>query len=414
MVRSRPVSLGPAYRRLWASSGLSNLADGGLQLSLPLIALELTGSPSAVAGVSVAMGLPWLLFALHAGAVADRLDRRNLMVAVQLGRVVAIGALAVVVASGTERLWMLYTAAFVLGILETLFDTTAQSLMPSIVATSDLTRANGRLYAVETVMNEFVGPPLGGVLVGLGIALSLGTTAVCFLLAAITLATVPGSYRPTRSTSGTRLHQDIADGLRYLWQHRLLRRFTLIAGLSNVCVLAAFALLPALVVTPGPMGLSELGFGMLLAASAAGSLVASVTVEAVERAIGRRRLLVVLILVDGVAIATWATADVIVAIPAGVVLGAGLLCWNVVVVSLRQRIVPDHLLGRVNAASRMVSWGAMPIGAGIGAVLVQVVDVTTVFAMSGGAIALLALLVRGITDEGIADAEQEALAASAV
>lgn len=411
MVRSGPGSLGPAYRRLWASSGLSNLADGGLQLSLPLIALELTGSPSAVAGVSVAMGLPWLLFALHAGALADRLDRRNLMVAVQLGRVGAIGTLAVVLASGSDELWMLYTAAFVLGILETLFDTTAQSIMPSIVAPSDLTRANGRLYALETMMNEFVGPPLGGALVGLGVALALGTTAVFFLLAALTLAAVPGSFRRTRATPSTRLRDDIAEGLRFLWQHRLLRRFTLIAGLSNVCTLAAFALLPALVVTPGPMGLSEFGFGVLLTASAAGTLVASMTVEAIERSIGRRRLLLVCIIADGAAIATWATADVIVAVPAGLVLGAGMLCWNVVVVSLRQRIVPGHLLGRVNAASRMVSWGAMPLGAALGAVLVRVVDVTTVFALSGGAISLLALLARGITDERMADAEQRALAA---
>jgi MFS family permease len=397
---------------LWASSGLSNLADGGLQLSLPLIALELTGSPSAVAGVSVAMGLPWLLFALHAGALADRLDRRNLMVAVQLGRVAAVGTLAVVLASGTEGLWMLYSAAFVLGVLETLFDTAAQSIMPSIVAPSDLTRANGRLYAVETTMNEFVGPPLGGVLVGFGIALSLGTTAVFFLLAAVTLAAVPGSFRHAPATPATRLREDIAEGLRFLWQHRLLRRFTLIAGLSNICTLAAFALLPALVVRPGPMGLSEVGFGLLLAASAVGSLVASLTVEAIERSVGRRRLLLVCIIVDGGAIASWATADVIVAVPAGIVLGAGMLCWNVVVVSLRQRIVPGHLLGRVNAASRMVSWGAMPLGAALGASLVRIVEVRTVFALSGGAIVLLAVLARGITDERMADAEQRALAAS--
>ena len=405
--RTRWPSLGRAYRGLLASSGLSNLADGILQISLPLMTLQLTGSPSAVAGISVAMGLPWLLFVLHAGAIADRLDRRRVMIAVQLGRVGVAGALAVIVSTGNEAVWMLYVAAFAFGTMETLFDTSAQSIIPTIVGTTHLTRANGRLVAVETITNEFVGPPLGGVLLGAGVALSLGTTAGGFLLAAFVLASVPGSFRPARGTTGTRLRDDIVEGLRFQWRHRLLRRFTIIGGASNILTMAALALLPALVVAPGPMDLSEVGFGLLLTASAAGSLVASVSVAVVEQTVGRRRLLLLCILFDGAALAAFGTGNVVVATLASVVFGAGIVFWNIVVVSVRQRIVPDHLLGRVNAANRMVTLGAVPAGAAIGAALVRVVEVTTVFACSGVAIWLLLFLLRGITDDAIEEAERQ-------
>lgn len=402
--RARPAP-GARYRGLFASAGFSNLGDGILQLSLPLLALRITGSPEAVAGTTVALGLPWLLFALPAGALADRLERRRAMMAVQLGRVGVIGTLAAVVWAGSEELWMLYLAAFVLGSMETLFDTTAQSIIPSIVPASELTRVNGRLFALETTTNQFAGPPVGGLLVGFSVALAFGASAACFLLAAIALTTVAGSFRPARATAGTRVRDDIVEGLRFQWRHPLLRRFTVIGGLSNVCVTAAFALLPALVVSPGPMGLSEFGFGLLLTVWAGGSLVGSFSVAAVERTVGRRRLLLLCLLFDGAAMIALAPGRVALAIPASVVFGAGIVYWNVVVVSLRQRIVPDRLLGRVSAANRMVTWGAVPVGAAISAALVRVVDIRTVFACTGVAIWLLVFLLRGITDEAMEEAE---------
>ena len=126
-------SLGANYRKLWAASSLSNLADGVFQVALPLLALRITQSPTEIAGLALASRLPWLLFALHAGALADRLDRRVTMTRVDVGRAVMIGGLAAVAAAGREELWILYVVAFVLGIGETLFDTSAQSLMPSLV-----------------------------------------------------------------------------------------------------------------------------------------------------------------------------------------------------------------------------------------------------------------------------------------
>ena len=122
------------FGRLLVASAASNLADGALQTVMPLVALGITRDPGAFATVTLVGRLPWLLFALPAGALADRLDRRRTMVLVDAGRVVVLGALTLVVAAGREELWMLCAVAFALGCGETLFDTAAQSILPSLVA----------------------------------------------------------------------------------------------------------------------------------------------------------------------------------------------------------------------------------------------------------------------------------------
>src|SRR4029453_2561076 len=141
--------LGASFHRLWGASALSNLADGIFAVALPLLATDLTRSPGVVAGVAFAQRLPWLLFALVAGALADRLDRRRTMINVELLGMVVIGAVAVLVALDVASIPMLYVAAAVLGVGETLYDTAAQSAITAVVGKDDLSRANGRLYAAE-------------------------------------------------------------------------------------------------------------------------------------------------------------------------------------------------------------------------------------------------------------------------
>src|SRR5262245_1018760 len=143
------------FVKVVVSSGLSNLADGVFQVALPLVTLGITRDPTAFAVVTVALRLPWLLFALPAGALADRLDRRGTMFLVNVGRAALIGGLALAVAREWDSLPLLCLVAFALGIGETLFDTAAQSIVPSLVEPDDLSRANGRLYAVEMTMNQF-------------------------------------------------------------------------------------------------------------------------------------------------------------------------------------------------------------------------------------------------------------------
>lgn len=398
-IAEQSFGLGPRFHRLWSASGLSNLADGVFQVALPLLALRITRSPAAIAGVSLAARLPWLLFALQAGALADRLDRRRTMVHVDIVRVGLIGGLAVVVVLGREQLLLLYVVAFALGIGETLFDTAAQSIMPMVVAKDDLSKANGRLYAVEIIANQFVGPPLGGLLAGTAIALAFAGSAAAYAVAALALFTMRGAFRPSRlATDGTpaptmRLRTDIAEGLRYLRGHRVLRTFALMTGVMNLTNTAVYAVLPLYAVAPGPMGLSGSGFGLLLAAPAAGMVAGSVLVPKMERALGRSRLLAVSVVSTAVlAAAPLLTRPVLVG-AVEVVAAIPWLAWNVIVVSLRQRIVPDHLLGRINASYRLLAWGSMPIGAAVGGLLADLFGIRSVFVFGTvGALALLACM----------------------
>ena len=395
-----------AYWKLWLASAGSNLADGIFWIALPLLAITLTDSPALVAGVTVASRLPWLLFALVAGALADRLDRRRTMVVVDLFRAGLLGALAAAAFAGLASLPMLYVVAFALGVAETLFDTSAQSIMPNIVEGDRLSRANGRLYAVELTMNQFVGPPLGGFLAATGVALAFGTGAAAYLLAAVSLFTIAGAFRPVREGPPTRIHQEIAEGLRYLFGHPLLRVLAIMVGVGNLASSAVFSVLVLYAVSPGPLGLNEVGFGLLMTAGAIGSLFGTFLVEPLERRLGRANLLAVSMVAFTLPILTpGLTTNV--AIVAGAMVIGGLIgiAWNVVTVSLRQRIVPDRLLGRLNASYRLLAWGTMPIGAALGGLVGETLGLRAVFLIFGASQLLLLLGRLVVTDDAIRAAE---------
>ena len=395
-----------SYWRLWTASALSNLSDGIFWIALPLLAVSLTDSPALIAGVAIASRLPWLLFALVAGALADRLDRRRTMIIVDIFRAGLLGALAIATFADLASLVLLYIVAFVLGVAETLFDTSAQSIMPSLVERDRLSQANGRLYAVELTMNQFVGPPLGGLLAAVAIAGAFGTGAVAYLLAAAMVLGIAGSFRPVREGPPTRIHEDIAEGLRYLAGHRLLRTLAFMVGFTNLWTMAVGSIFVLYAVAPGPMGLSEVGFGVLMTSMAIGSLGGSLVTERLERWLGRANLLAAAVLVTAVstAVPAFTTQPVLVGASFATA-GFAMVAWNVVTVSLRQRIVPDRLLGRLNASYRLLAWGSMPIGAAIGGLLGEIIGVQAVFLVAGAALALLVFGRLIVTDDAITAAE---------
>jgi MFS family permease len=398
-----------AYWKLWSASAGSNLADGIFWIALPLLAIRLTDSPALVAGVTIASRLPWLLFSLVAGALADRLDRRRTMILVDLFRAGLLGGLALAAALDVANLALLYVVAFALGVAETLFDTSAQSIMPNIVEGDRLSRANGRLYAIELTMNQFVGPPVGGFLAAAGIAWAFGTGAVAYLLAAGAMISIAGSFRPVREGPPTRIHEDIAEGLRYLLGHRLLRVLAAMVGIGNLASTAVFAVFVLYAVKPGPLGLDEVGFGLLSTSLALGSLLGSFLVERLERLLGRANLLAVSIASSGVMmLVPVLTTNVPLIFVVWFLASAIGIGWNVVTVSLRQRIVPDALLGRVNATYRLLAWGTMPIGAALGGLVGEAFGIVSVFVVFGGLHLALVLGRLIVTDEAIAAAEAEA------
>ncbi|MBB5922296.1 MFS family permease [Actinoalloteichus hoggarensis] len=392
---------------MWSSSGLSNLADGVLKVVLPLIAVRHTQSPAMIAGLAFALTLPWLLFALPAGALVDRLDRRRVMLGANLVRAGLIGVLILAFAFDLGSIWLLYVVALGVGVTETLYDTSAQSILPGIVARDRLSRANGRLYAAELTANQFVGPPLGGLLMAAGAVLAISAPAAAWLLAVGALLLVRGSFRPVREEPST-LRADIAEGLRFLAGNRILRTLAGMTGLFNLATSATGAVFVLYAVGAGSaIGLSEPAFGMLLTSSAVGSLLGSFIAERVERVLGRARALALAVLGGIVLVGVPAVTTHPLLIGAGFALGgATTVIWNVIVVSLRQRITPDRLLGRMNSAYRLVAWGTMPLGAVLGGVLAELFGLRAVFAVM--AVMMLALFVgmRVLTDRAIDAAER--------
>jgi MFS family permease len=401
------MSLGRNFHKAMVASGFANLADGVLWVALPLLAVQLTRSPILIAGVTVAARLPWLL-APVAGAFADRLDRRQSMVRVNLVRFVLLGGLALAVAGDVATLPMLYVVAVLLGMGETLFDTSAQSLLPAVVDRGDLTRANSRLFAVELAANEFIGPPLGGLLAAASLAFALGVPAVAYLVGAGGLALMAGSFRAVGAApaGSTRLRDEIAEGTRFVWRHPVLRPLAIMLGLQNMAFSAAFSVFVLFAVDPGPMGLSKAGYGILAATIGVGSLLGSWLAAPVERRLGRVRTLVLSVVVNTAGLVVPVVTAL--AVPVGaswLVTGAAIVLWNVVTVSLRQRITPDRLLGRMNASYRLVGWGTMPLGAALGGILAEVLGLRGAFLVA--ALVTFAVLFgfRYVTEEAIARAE---------
>ena len=403
-----------SYWKLWFASALSNLSDGIFWVALPLLAITLTDSPALVAGVTIASRLPWLLFALVAGALADRLDRRRTMILVNLFRAGLLGFLAVATAGGFASIPLIYGVAFVLGVAETLFDTSAMSILPNIVGRDLLSRANGRLYAIELTMNQFIGPPLGGFLAAYGIALAFGAESAAYLVAAVALLAIPGSFRPVREGPPTRIRDDIVEGLRYLASSRVLFALSLMVGVTNFSTSAIFSIFVLYAVAPGPLVLSEVGYGLLWAASAVGSVIGSVMVERLELALGRANVLAVSVVTTATMLAVPAfTTEPIVVGVSFAVSGVAMVVWNVVAVSLRQRITPDRLLGRVNASHRLLAWGTMPLGAAFGGILGELVGLRETFVIAALVVALLVVGRLVVTDPAIAAAEHAALSEEA-
>jgi MFS family permease len=391
--------LGPDYGRLWRAAALSNLSDGILLVGGPLVAIQLTRSATLVAGALVALSLPWLLFTLPAGALADRYDRRDLLLGATLARVAIVAGAGTIALAGSFTLPVLYVTLFLLGACEVLFDTTSQSMIPSVVARDHLNVANGRLAAAQMVGNQFAGFPLAGLLVTVAVAWVFFGPAVLFLLAVPALLRMSRGLQPAGRTEAT-LRADIREGLGELFARPVLVRLAALAAVVNIAAGAFNGVFVLFVVGPqSPMGLSEIGYGLLAALLAAGSVLASLVVGTLDARLGPARLMVVALLLVAAALTVpIVSTSVTLVATMLLVLGFGITVLNVVVVSSRQRIIPNRLLGRVNAAYQLIGQGAGPVGALAGGVVADLTSLPTVFLMATmlvlGAAMLLGLPLR--------------------
>jgi MFS family permease len=390
-------SLGPNYYKLWVASAISNLGDGVRLAALPLLAATITRDPGLVAGVTFAGSIPWLLFALVAGVIVDRVDRRWMMWTVQTFRMILMAVLGLAIIAGLEGMALLalvYLVSFFLGVGETLFDNAAQTIMPSVVRKDQLQVANGRLYAAEEVTNRFAGPPLGSFLFVSALALPFMFDAATFGVGAALIFAMTGSHAATREDGAPRakVRSDIAEGLRWLWHHKVLRTLGIMTGVSNLVNSATSAIfvLYALEI----LDLTEAGYGVILGVSAIGGVIGGLAGPRLARLFGDGPSFYVII---GLAVVQYlaigvTSSSVIVALAMST-FGLGAMWWNVIAVALRQSIVPDRLLGRVNSVYRLLAWGTMPLGAALGGFLGDVFGLRSTYFVSAGMMAILGVAI---------------------
>jgi MFS family permease len=389
--------LGANYWRLWTASVISNLGDGISGVAYPWLASAVTRNPLHIALVGVATRLPWLVFSLPAGVITDRIDRRRLVVMMDaLRAVVTIGVAVVVliyqselsspesIASGEALpptgagvlLAVLYTSAVLFGLAEVLRDNAAQTLMPSVVVKENLEKANGRLWGAEMVTNSFIGPPLGGFLLAVAFSVPFFVDAGTFAVSAAMVALLAGSFRPqVRDTAVPRpsFGTDLKEGFRWLWNHRLLRTLAIVLGLLNAAGSATQATI--VLFAQEVLNLDATGFGLLASAGAVGGILGSFGASAVSKALGPGPSLAGTFVVGiGTSIAIGLTSSATLVWAMFAIGTFSAIVWNVITVSLRQAIIPDHLLGRVNSVYRFFGWGMMPIGIFLGGLLVQIVS----------------------------------------
>ncbi|KIF79553.1 transporter [Streptomyces sp. 150FB] len=383
---------------LLAFTAATNLADGVTKIALPLLATRASASPAQVAAVSLSLSLPWLLTALHVGVLVDRVDRRRLLWGANALRLLALGVLIEVAAAGGVTIAVLCAAGAGLGIAEVIALTSAAALIPALTPPEGRERANAWITGAETVCNEFCGPFVGGLLLAAGTTVALGTTWVSYLLASFILILLVGRFRAVRETAtGTgeaaapeSVNQQIAGGLRYLWRNLLLRTMALILTVLCACWGAWLALMPLF--ATDVMHLDSRQYGTVLSALGIGGLVGALVVTRINRFFGRRWVMFAdligtfaMMAVPAVTTSLWAVTA---AAFAG---GMGGTLWAVNSRTMGQHIVRGGMLGRYNAVSRLFSWGAMPIGAGVMGLLAEWVGLRLAFAVFAVSVAVTIL-----------------------
>jgi len=385
-----PVGLGRDYWRLWWANTISSTGDGAFAAALPLLAVTITRDPRLVSVVTAATYLPWLLLSLPAGAVVDRYDRAALMWRAQAVQAAVVAVLAILIAAGEADIEVLAVAGLLLGSAEVIFSNAAQSVLPALVPPDLLPKANGSQEVSLTVGESFLGPPVGSLMFAAAATLPFALDAASFAGSAALLARLPRTGHAPKDARHPKIRAQIAEGLRWLAGHRLLRVVAVLLGIYNFANQMGQAILVLLATQT--LHVSIRGYGLLLAASAVGSVLGGLVNPVLCRRLGLLPSLVLPAVVDAAAFVGLGLApDAAVAAGLLAVQGFSVTLWNVVTVSLRQRIVPGHLLGRVNSVYRMLGWGLMPLGALAGGFVAHAAGARAPY-LVGGLLCLLSSL----------------------
>jgi MFS family permease len=379
--------LGSTFNRLWSASIASNFADGILKTAAPLLAATLTQDPFLISMMAALVMLPWLFFAMPVGVLVDRIDRRLALALANSSRFLIAAAVAIAVATESITIWWLFIAAFTIGIAEVVYDTTTQSMIPQIVPKPKMDRANSKIQAAEIFVADFVGAPVSGILYSLAIVIPFTVNSLGLLVAVGLVLMIPKTFSQGLGASTSnpsqenKFWEDIKFGIKYILDNRSIRSLVL----GTTIIGFAFALSQAtlvlylLKVQQVPVA----AFGFVLMSFGVGALAGSVSAPKLAAKFGNGRILATVNIAAGVLIIGLAFAPSIwFAIPLFVLMGSTSGIWNVLLMSLYHRLIPNHLFGRIHGTRRTLIWGMMPIGSLIGGVLASI-DLRLPFLVGG-------------------------------
>jgi len=403
-VAAKPAGLGRRFTALLTSTAFANLGDGVVQTGAPLIAaLTLTRSPAQVSLLAAAAWLPWLVLGIPGGALVDRVDRRRAQTSALLGRTVLLTVAALLAVTHHLTMPLLIGLVLLYGVTAVIAELGEAAIVPDLVTRDRLAAANGRMLATQTVANSFFGAPVAGFLVTLGTGYVFGVPAAFGVAAAAVLMTaVPGRFKHSPSTDGKQRNAlgEVRQGLSFLLHHPVMRPLLVAGSLFNMGSTAYTAVLVLWMVGDGSrMGLQPEHFTLLITLMAVGAVLGSIVAERLIHAVGEVRMLAVTFGTDALLLLVPLLAPHPVPVAAALlVMGATGNVGNVITQSIRQRMTPKNMLGRITGASRTVSYGLMPLGAIIGGAIGQAwgLPAALMFGTAGClvAFAVVALTVR--------------------
>lgn len=365
-----PSRLGGRFRWLLASAWTTNIGDGVAMAAGPLLVASQTDDARLVALAGLLRGLPWLVVGLYAGAMADRLDRRTVVVTADAVRSAVLALLCVSIATGRISILVVLVSVFALGVAEVFADSTSSTLTPMFVDKADLGIANSRMQAGFLTANQLIGPPVGAFLFAAGMVWPFVTQLVCAALGVVLVSRIGSTRDAMRESVDTHVTHDIVDGIRWLWHHAAIRTLAIVILTFNITWGAAWSILVLWSLHRVHMG--EVGFGLLTTASALGGMLGTAGYGWLEKKFDLSVLMKTCLLLEvlmHLALALTTVPWVALAIMFG--FGAYAFVWYNVSQVVRQRAVPTEFQGRVGSVYLIFVFGGMVIGQGLGGFIAE-------------------------------------------
>jgi len=365
--------MNPAFNRMWASSIVSNLADGVMLAAVPLLAISLTDSPVLISLIGAMVMLPWLLFAIPIGAIVDRVDRRYIFAGANASRSVVVGVLALLIALDHVTIFWLLAAAFIIGVCEVAADTTAQSLIPQILDEKDFEKGNSRLQISETVIQGFIGAPISGFIYTAAIYLPFFINSLGFAISALLALKIPVKFlqdvrQNSEEKTERRFVADMKFGIAYLFHQKVLRRLVVTTATIGLCYSMGSATMVLFIIKE--LGLQERFFGVILAIQGVGAILGALVASRTSSKFGRSKVMTFAIVASSAVLLLQGFSPNIYIFVALATFGGFVISqWNILLMATYQTVIPKELYGRIHGTRRTLVWGAMPLGSLLGGVL---------------------------------------------